>query len=396
MHRQRSARSSTLRTDGRPQNGAAATNDDNKGAQAMTLQVTRRTLFATAAALTLIAGAGAALAQDKLKVGFVYVGPIGDHGWSYQHHQGLEAVKKEFGDKVETTYVENVAEGPDAERVIAQLAQTGHKLIFTTSFGFMNPTIKVAERFKDVKFEHATGFKKADNVSIYNIRFYEGRYVVGLLAGSLTKTNTVGYIASFPIPEVVMGINATYIAAKKVNPNIKFKVIWANTWFDPGKEADAAKALMDQGADIIMQHTDSPAPIKAAAEKGIWSVGQASDMAHFAPDNVITSLVDNWAPYYVSRVKAVMDGSWKSEDVWGGLNSGMLGVPAINAKVPEDVRKMAEQALEDIKAGKLHPFTGPLKKQDGSEWLAAGQTAPDGDLLGMNFYVEGMEGELPK
>jgi simple sugar transport system substrate-binding protein len=247
-----------------------------------------------------------------------------------------------------------------------------------------------------VKFEHATGFKKADNLAIYNIRFYEGRHIVGLLAGKMTKTNTIGYIASFPIPEVVMGINATYLAAKKVNPDVKMKVVWVSTWFDPGKEADAAKALIDQGADIIMQHTDSPAAIKVAQERGVWAVGQASDMAHFGPDVVLTSLVDDWAPYYVARTKAVLDGNWKSEDTWGGLASGMLGVPAINDKVPADIRAMAEQAKADIMAGKLHPFTGPIKKQDGSDWLADGQVAPDGDLLGMNFYVEGIEGELPK
>jgi simple sugar transport system substrate-binding protein len=358
-------------------------------------RLTRRAVGGLALAAAL--GLSTAIAHaDKLKVGFVYVGPIGDHGWSYQHDQGRLAVEKELGDKVETVYVENVSEGPDAERVITQLAQDGAGLIFTTSFGFMNPTLKVAKEFPNVKFEHATGFKKADNLAIYNARFYEGRHVVGLIAGRMTKSNTIGYIASFPIPEVVMGINATYLAARSVNPDIKLKVIWVSTWFDPGKEADAAKALIGQGADVIMQHTDSPAAIKVAQERGVWAVGQASDMAHFGPDVVLTSIVDNWAPYYVARTKAALDGTWASSDVWDGLKEGVVGVPAINAKVPEDVRKLAEQALEDIKSGKLHPFTGPIKKQDGSDWLAAGQTAPDGDLLGMNFYVEGMEGEVPK
>lgn len=361
----------------------------------MLMKISRRALLPVAVAITAALATTGASADEKVKVGFVYVGPIGDHGWSYQHHAGAEAVKQAFGDKVEVTEVENVPEGPDAERVITQLAQTNN-IIFTTSFGFMNPTLKAAEQFPNVKFEHATGFKKADNMAIYNARFYEGRHVVGLVAGKMTKSNTIGYIASFPIPEVVMGINATYLAAKKVNPSIKLKVVWVSTWFDPGKEGDAAKALIDQGADVIMQHTDSPAAIKVAQERGVWAVGQASDMAHFGPDIVLTSIVDNWAPYYVSRVKAVMDGSWKTGDVWEGLAQGVVGVPALNAKVPEDVQKMAMQALEDIKSGKLHPFTGPIKKQDGSDWLADGQTAPDGDLLGMNFYVEGMEGELPK
>ncbi|MEM7198444.1 MAG: BMP family ABC transporter substrate-binding protein, partial [Pseudomonadota bacterium] len=221
------------------------------------------------------------LANDKLKVGFVYVGPIGDHGWSYQHNEGRLAVEEAFGDRVETTYVENVSEGADAPRVINQLANSGHDLIFTTSFGYMNPTIKVAKSHPSVKFEHATGFKRADNVSTYSGRFYEGRYVIGHVAGRLTKTNTIGYIASFPIPEVIRGINAAILGARKVNPDATIKVIWVSSWFDPGKEADAAKALIDQGADVIMQHTDSPAPVQTAEKRGVWAVGQASDMHHF-------------------------------------------------------------------------------------------------------------------
>jgi basic membrane protein A and related proteins len=364
------------------------------------VELTRRAMaqgaLATATVLTTIgATLGRATAADKVKVAFVYVGPIGDFGYSYQHHQSALAVQKKFGDKVEVTWVENVAEGPDAERVITQLAQTNN-IIFTTSFGFMNPTLKVAGAFPAVKFEHATGFKKADNMSIYNIRFYEGRHVVGLIAGKMTKTNTIGYIASFPIPEVIMGINATYLAAKKVNPAVKFKIIWVNTWFDPGKEGDAAKALVDQGCDVITQHTDSPAAIKVAQEKKVWAVGQSSDMSRFGPDVVLTSIADDWDPYVISRVQAVMDGTWKTSDTWQGLKEGAVVLPPINTVVPEDVRKMAEQAKADIAAGTFHPFTGPIKKQDGSEWLKDGQVAPDGDLLGMNFYVEGLDAEIPK
>ncbi|MBX2806955.1 MAG: BMP family ABC transporter substrate-binding protein [Hyphomicrobiales bacterium] len=341
-------------------------------------------------------GAAGAVAQDKTKVGFVYVGPIGDHGWTYQHHKGLEAVEAEFGDKVETTYVENVSEGPDAERVIQQLAQQGNDIIFTTSFGFMNPTIKVAKRFPDVKFEHATGFKKADNVSIYNTRFYQGRYIVGQIAGKMTKTNTIGYIASFPIPEVVMGINATYLGAKSVNPDIKIKVIWVSTWFDPGKEADAAKALVDQGSDILMQHTDSPAAIQLAEQEGIYAIGQASDMKTFGPNAQLTSLIDDWAPYYVERVKAVIDGTWETSDIWGGLANGMLKMAPYSDKLPEDVIALAKEMEEKIKSGEFHPFTGPLNKQDGTQFLADGEVISDEVLLGMNFYVEGIEGSLPK
>lgn len=332
---------------------------------------------------------------EPTKVGFVYVGPTGDHGWTYEHDQGRLAVEKAFGDKVKTTYVENVSEGPDAERVIQQLARSGHDLIFTTSFGYMNPTLKVAKRFPNVKFEHATGFKRADNVSTYSARFYEGRHVIGLIAGKMTKTNVVGYIASFPIPEVVRGINAAYLAAKSVNPAVKFKVIWVSTWFDPGKEADAAKALIDQGADILMQHTDSPAAIKIAEEKGIYAFGQASDMKNFGPTAQLSSIIDNWAPYYVARVKAVMDGTWESMDTWDGIAPGMVGILEFSDRIPADVRKLAGDARDAIAAGTLHPFTGPINKQDGSAWLAAGETADDGTLAGMNFYVEGVEGSLP-
>ena len=332
----------------------------------------------------------------ETKVGFVYVGPIGDHGWTYEHHRGLKSVEKAFGDKVKTTYVENVSEGPDAARVIQQLARAGNDIIFTTSFGFMNPTLKVAKSFPKVKFEHATGFKRANNVTTYSARFYQGRHVIGLIAGKMTKTNTIGYIASFPIPEVVRGINAAYLAAKSVNPKVKFKIIWVSTWFDPGKEADAANALIDQGADILMQHTDSPAAMQIAEKKGIYAFGQASDMVKFGPNAQLTSIIDDWSPYYVARVKAVMDGTWKSQDTWDGIKEGMVAIAPFSKKIPEDVRTMASKARDAIAAGKLHPFTGPINKQDGSPWLKSGQTAPDGDLLGMNFYVEGVEGSLPK
>lgn len=339
---------------------------------------------------------GAALADDPMKIGFVYVGPVGDHGWTYEHEQGRKAVVAEFGDKVTTTYVENVSEGPDATRVIQQLARSGHDMIFTTSFGFMNPTLKVAKTFPKVKFEHATGFKRAKNVSTYSARFYEGRTVIGLIAGKMTKSNTIGYIASFPIPEVVRGINAAYWAAKSVNPDVKMKIVWVNTWFDPGKEADAAKALIDQGADILMQHTDSPAAMQIAEERGILAFGQASDMIKFGPNAQLTSIIDDWAPYYIARVKAAMDGTWESQDTWDGIKQGMVGIAAFSDKIPADVKAMAQQAVDDIVAGKRHSFTGPINKQDGTPWLKAGETASDGDLASMGFYVEGVDGALPK
>lgn len=337
-----------------------------------------------------------AQAEEKLKIGFVYCCPVGDLGWSYEHDIGRKAIEEALGDKVETTFVESVEEGADAERVIRQLAQKGNKLIFTTSFGFMNPTLKVAKKFPKTMFEHATGFKRAKNVSTYSARFYEGRHVIGLIAGKMTKTNTVGYIASFPIPEVVRGINAAYLAAKSVNPDVQFKIVWVNTWFDPGKEADAARALIDQGADVLMQHTDSPAAMKVAEEKGIHAFGQASDVSRFGPNAQLTAIIDDWAPYYVARAKAALDGTWKSEDAWGGIKSGMVAFAPYGPAVPADVQKMAEDAKKALADGSLHAFTGPINKQDGSVWLKAGETAPDGDLLGMNFYVEGIDGSLPK
>jgi simple sugar transport system substrate-binding protein len=355
-----------------------------------------KTLLAATAVVGLAAGGAMAQAKDKIKVGFIYVGPVGDFGWSYEHNQGRLAVEEALGDKVETSYLESVPEGPDAERALRQMAQAGHDLIFTTSFGYMNPTLKVAKQFPNVKFEHATGYKRADNVSTYSARFYEGRHVIGLIAGRMTKSNTVGYIASFPIPEVVRGINAAYLAAKSVNPDVKFKVVWVNTWFDPGKEGDAANALIEQGADIIMQHTDSPAAMTIAEEKGIYAFGQASDMKQFGPNARLTSIIDNWAPYYIARAQAVLDGTWESKDTWDGIAPGMVEIGEFSDKIPADVQAEAQAAIDAIVAGTLHPFTGPINKQDGSPWLAPGETADDGTLAGMNFYVEGVEGELPR
>ncbi|GGD46791.1 BMP family ABC transporter substrate-binding protein [Sinisalibacter lacisalsi] len=340
--------------------------------------------------------AGAAVAQDKTKVGFIYVGPIGDGGWTYEHNKARLAVEEHYGDAVETVYQESVPEGADAERAITQMALSGADLIFTTSFGFMDATVAVAEKFPDVKFEHATGYKTADNLAVYSARFYEGRAVQGTIAGHLTESNIVGYIASYPIPEVIRGINSAYIHAKKVNPDIQFKIIWAYTWFDPAKEADAAKALIEQGADVILQHTDSTAPQAAAAEAGnVYTFGQASDMIEYAPMPRVSSIIDDWAPYYIERVGAVIDGTWETADTWDGIGPGMVGIGEISDAVPADVKAEALALKDAIASGEYHPFTGPLNKQDGSVWLAEGETADDGTLLGMDFYVEGIEGEIP-
>lgn len=354
------------------------------------------TRLLTSAALAL-GLASTAMAQDKTKVGFIYVGPIGDGGWTYEHDKGRLAVEEHFGDAVETVYQESVPEGSDAERAITQMALQGADLIFTTSFGFMDPTLNVAGKFPDVKFEHATGYKAAPNVSTYSARFYEGRAIQGHIAGKMTTSNIVGYIASYPIPEVIRGINAAFIHARKVNPEVEFKIIWAYTWFDPAKEADAATALIEQGADVILQHTDSTAP-QAAAEKaeGVITFGQASDMAEYKPRPRVSSIIDNWAPYYIDRTQAVMDGTWESQQVWQGIDEGMVEIGEITDAVPADVREEALAMKAAIAAGEYHPFTGPLKKQDGSDWLAEGETADDGTLLGMDFYVEGLSGEIPQ
>src|SRR5210317_2542642 len=332
----------------------------------------------------------AAIAAD-IKVGFVYVGPVGDGGWTYEHDQGRKAVVEAFGDRVETIYQESVPEGADSERVMTQMALQGADLIFTTSFGYMDPTINVAAKFPNVKFEHATGYKRADNVSTYSARFYEGRAVQGHIAGKMTKTNKVGYIGSFPIPEVIRGINSAYIHAKKANPDVEFNIVWAYTWFDPAKEADAANALIEQGADVILQHTDSTAP-QAAAEKAgnVITFGQASDMAEFAPFPRVSSIIDNWAPYYIARTQAVMDDTWESVQTWDGIGPGMVGIGEISSAVPENVKAEALAMKAAIADGSYHPFTGPLNKQDGSPWLAEGEVADDGTLAGMNFYVEGL------
>ena len=355
-----------------------------------------RKRFAFAAGLALALASATATGADKLKVGFIYVGPIGDHGWTYQHDRGRLAVEAAFGDKVETVYVENVAEGPDAERAITRLARDGAGIIFTTSFGYMDPTNKVAKNFPDVKFEHATGYKRDHpNVTTYSARFYEGRYVIGQIAARMSKSGVAGYIASFPIPEVVRGINSFLLGAQSINPDFKLKIVWVSTWFDPGKEADAAKVLIGQGADIITQHTDSTAPLQIAAEQGVLGFGQASDMIKFAPDHQMTAIIDDWAPYYVARVQAVLDGTWESMDTWDGMGPGMVAM-APYTNLPDDVVAMAKETEAKITSGEFHPFTGPIHKQDGTMAIGEGEVLGDGTLLGMNWYVKGVDDELPQ
>jgi basic membrane protein A len=360
----------------------------------------RRTLLASAAATAMLGGVALADGHEPTKVGFVFVGPVGDGGWTYEHNQGRLAVEEAFGDQVETVFVESVPEGPDAERVMTQMALEGADLIFTTSFGYMDPTINVAANFPDVRFEHATGYKQADNVSVYSARFYEGRAVQGHIAGQITESNIIGYIASFPIPEVIRGINSAYIHALEVNPDVEFKIIWAYTWFDPAKEAEAAAVLIEQGADVILQHTDSTAPQAAAQAAGnVYTFGQASDMSEFGPMPRVSSIIDDWAPYYIARTQAVMDGTWESTSTWDGIGAGMVGIGEISDAIPAEVKASAEAMVARLASGEYHAFTGPINKQDGSVWLAEGETASDyGDdgLAGMAFYVEGLTAEIPQ
>jgi basic membrane protein A len=364
-------------------------------------QWTRKLAVSVGLAVSLISpvtlfSAGVLAADEPFKVGFVYVGPIGDHGWSYQHDQGRLAVEKKYGDKVKTTYVENVPEGADAERVIRNLAKDGNKLIFTTSFGFMNPTAKVAKQYPDVVFEHATGYKRSENMGTYISKTYEGRAVAGHVAARMTKTGKIGYIASFPIPEVIRDINAVRLSINKVNPAIELKILWVSTWFDPAKEADAANVMIDQGVDVILQHTDSPAAMKIAEQRGVFAVGQASDMSRFGPKAHLLSVVDSWDHYYVTTTQQVMDGTWQSKDYWGGMAEDDILIPAFNAAIPAEVVAEATAMMDGMKAGTFHPFAGPIKDQAGVLKVKEGEILPQGDLAGMNWYVEGVVGSIPK
>ncbi len=357
----------------------------------------RRTLLASGAGAATLAALGLPVrAQDPLKVGFIYIGPVGDGGWTYQHDLGRQEMQAHFGDAVESIYQESVPESADAIGAITQMVMSGAKLIFTTSFGYMDATVAAAAQFPDVMFEHATGYQTAANLAVYDSRFYEGRAVLGTMAGRLTKSNKIGYIGSYPIPEVIQGINSSFLHAKKVNPNVEMVVIWAYTWFDPAKEADAAKAMIEQGVDVILQHTDSTAPQAAAAEAGgVYTFGQASDMAAFKPMPRVASIIDNWGPYYIDRVQAMIDGTWQSQHTWGGMAEGHVVIGEITEAVPAEVKAEAEAMIAAITDRSYHPFTGPINKQDGSPWLAEGEVATDEQLSTLNFYVEGISAEYP-
>ena len=342
-------------------------------------------------------------AADKVKVGFVYLTTPGDHGWTYAHEVARQDVEKHFGDKVVTTFVENVPEGPDSARVIRELAKQGNEIIFTTSFGYMDHTIKVAKEFPNVKFEHITGYKRSPNVATGNIRFYEGRYVQGVVAGLMTKSNKIGYLASFPIPEVIQGINAFGIGLRSVNPKAEVSVIWVNSWYDPVKEADAAKVHIAEGADILAQHTDSPAMLQTAQKAGVHGFGQSSDMKAFAPKAQLFSSVNNWGPYYISKIQQMMDGKWSTGEgpdhwagnTWVGMADDYLVLSPFE-NMPSDVAAAAAKAAADIKSGKNKIFTGPIKDNSGKIRVPAGKTLNDGELFQtLDYYVDGISGKIP-
>jgi basic membrane protein A and related proteins len=332
---------------------------------------------------------------EPLKVAFAYVGPVGDAGWTYAHEQGRKAVDAEFGDKVKTSYVENVPEAADAERVIRQMVSEGNKLIFGTTFGYMDPMMKVAADTKDVKFEHGTGFKTADNMRTYDSRTYEGAYLAGIVAGAMTKSNTLGVVGSIPIPEVIRNINSFTLGAQSVNPKIKTKVVWIGKWFDPPKEGEAAQSLINQGADVLFQNTDSPAVLQTAEKNKKFAFGWDSDMSAFGKEAHLASAVINWGPYYKKAVKDALDGTWKTTQEWWGVKQGAIDLVAISDKVPADVKAKVDAARSGLKDGSFHPWKGPIVGQDGKNVVEKDVTPDDKFMLGINFYVKGVDGKVP-
>jgi len=349
-----------------------------------------------AISLTSLGTLGAA-ASAPLKVAFVYVGPISDGGWSYQHNLGRLALEKQFGSQIQTTYVESVPETADAERVIRQLAAKGYGVIFATSFGYMEPTLKVARLFPKVRFEHATGFKSAANVVTYQSRFYEGAYLLGVLAGRMSKTNTLGYIGSFPIPEVIRNIDAFTLGARSVNPKIHTKVVWVDTWYDPGKERQAAEALIAQGADILCQNTDSPAAVQVAEEKGLYAFGWDSDMTKYGPHAQLTANTEDWGVYYIDEINSVLAGSWIGDrQAFLGIKERVDVLAPLNPVIPAEIARQFESKKQAIVAGSLVPFAGPIKDNSGALKIAAGTSMPLEQLLSINWYVDGVDGSVPK
>ncbi len=337
----------------------------------------------------ILAGAGTGFAKD-MKVGFVYVSPVGDAGYSYAHDLGRQAVAKMDG--VKTSYVESVSEGPDSQRVIQKMARSGYDMIFATSYGYMDPMLKVAKKFPETVFMHCSGFKSAPNMANYFGRMYQARYLSGIVAGEMTTSNVLGYVAAFPIPEVIRGINAFTLGARSVNPDVQVRVVWTKTWYDPATEKEAAKSLLDVGCDVIAQHQDSPGPQEAAQEKGVYSIGYNSDMSPFAPKSHLTAPVWNWGPFYTEMVEQVRNGTWKSDSYWIGIDKDIVGLAPFGPMVPEEVRKDVQAGKAALKDGSLKVFAGPVKDQTGTVRIADGKVAADKDLLGMTWFVQGVIG----
>ena len=348
-----------------------------------------------------VAAASAPEAPAKpapLKIAFAYVGPVGDGGWTFAHDSARKAVEKEYGDKVTTSFVEKVPEGADAERVFRDLVGQGNTLIFGTTFGYMEPMLKVAADSKNVKFEHATGYKQADNMRTYDSRTYEGAYMAGVIAGKMTKTNTLGVVGSIPIPEVIRNINSFTLGAQSGNPKVKVKVVWVNDWFNPPKETEAAQSLIDGGADVLMQNTDSSAVLQTAEKNGKYAFGWDSDMTVYGPKAHLGSAVINWAPYYLAAVKEALDGKWVAgagKHAWWGFKEGAIDMVSIADTVPADVKASIDKVKAGLKDGSFAIWKGPLIGQDGKTLLKAGEVADDKFLSGVNFYVKGVEGKIP-
>lgn len=347
-----------------------------------------------AIATLFLLGASTVSVAEPVKVGFIYVGPIGDHGWTYRHDIGRQQVEEAFGDQVETVYLESVQYGPEAETAIRKMAQGGVDIIFATSFGYMDPMLKVAKDFPDVKFEHATGYKQSDNMASYGLRLYQARHVQGIIAGMMTKTNKICYVGAYPIPEVIREINTFYMGAKKMNPDVDIDIVWVNTWYDPVKEATAAKVMIADGCDMVAQHTDSPAPLQAAEKAGVLGFGQASNQYNFAPKAQLTATIDNWGPYYIRKVQDVINGTWETNDYFGHMNEGAVQMAPFT-NMPADVAAEAQKIKDAISAGEYFAFTGPIKDNNGNLQLADGVVADDVHLNTMMYYVEGIDAKVP-
>ena len=354
------------------------------------------TTTTTTTSTTTVGAASAPAASGPLKIAFAYVGPVGDGGWTFAHDNGRKAVEKEFGARVQTSFVEKVPEAADAERVFRDMVGQGNKLIFGTTFGYMEPMLKVAPDAKDVKFEHATGYKQAENMRTYDSRTYEGAYMAGIIAGGMTKTNTLGVVGSIPIPEVIRNINSFTMGAQSVNPNVKTRVVWVNEWFNPPKETEAAQSLLNGGADVLFQNTDSSAVLQTAGKAGKYAFGWDSDMTAYAPNAHLASAIINWAPYYIKATREALDGSWKGGGAsWWGVKEGAIDIVSISDKVPADIKTKVETVKAGLKDGSFVIWKGPVSSNEGKEMLASGSNADDKFLGGVNFYVKGVEGKVP-